>query len=124
MILNTLNRELNYTDQLLQQHGYSRLQFTNIINSATGNSYNQENLVYETDIVLNVLSYASSQNTYNITNNFVLASGESSNFFIGASLLELNNGGKVVNNLGSLIFDSFVFSVNTNQVIFSQFKFV
>ena len=124
MILNTLNRELNYTDQLLQQHGYSRLQFTNIINSATGRSYNQENLVYETDIVLNSLTYNSPADSFNITNNFVLASGESSNFFIGLSLLELNNGGQVVNNLGSLIFDSFVFSISTNQVIFSQFKFV
>ena len=124
MILNTLNRELNYTDQLLQQHGYSRLQITNIINSATGRSYNQENLVYETDIVLNVLTYNSPPDSFNITNNFVLASGESANFFTGSSLLELNNGGQVVNNLGSLIFDSFVFSLSTNQVIFSQFKFV
>ena len=124
MILNTLNRELNYTDQLLEQHGYSRLQFTNIINSATGNSYNQENLVYQTDIVLNVLNYNSPLDCFNITNNFVLASGETSNFFIGLSLLELDNQGKVVNNLGSLIFDSYTFVLSGNQVIFSQFKFV
>ena len=124
MILNTLNRELNYTDQLLQQHGYSRLQFTNIINSATGNSYNQENLVYQTDIVLNINTYTSPSDSYNITNNFVLAPGETAQFFIGLSLLELGNTGFVVNNLGSLIFDSFIFNLSGNQVIFSQFKFV
>ena len=123
MILNTLNRMDNYTDQILQQHGYTRLQITTLINSALGTSYNQENLVYNTEIVLNTNLYSNPVGYFGITNNFTCFGGNDVSMNLGIIPEEFTNQGKVSNNLGSRIFTDFS-AIIPNFINFSQFKFV
>lgn len=123
MILNTLNREFDYTDQILQQHGYSRLQITNLINSILGTSYNQENLVYNTEICFYDTNYSNPNDFFGLTNNLSVYQSNTITLGLGPFVEDLNNDGRVSTNLGTKLFFKYS-SIAPNVVSFSQFKFV